>query len=464
MRVPINITGQTHKSRSTPLSAQVTQNFYAELVDNPSAKASYVLMPFPGMKLLGGGDGKDRGTFFHKNTLYHVTGTTLYDVSPSGVHASLGTIPGSARCIFDGINDNIVIASQGRVFQWNGATVAEVADVDLESPNSVAHLNSQILYDGDGGRFASSDVGDASSIDALNYATAESNADDLVRVYTHDQYLYTLGDKTVETWWNSGVGKPPFDRVEGGTMEVGLGALHSVASNDIYMYFLGDDSHVYRVQGTQAQAVTSLAIHHEIAGYATVSDAIGFCFTMEGQSWYCLILAGQSRSFLFSEQTGWSDISSNGGRTYANSYAYAFRKHIVSDYRNGNLYEWDLNTFDDGGDPIIRVRDTGPLHGGLVGAPGLSVEMNSFELIMETGTGLLSGQGEEPKVSLQFSDDGGKSWSTEMWANVGKKGQFQREVRWNALGSFFERILRVKCSDPVFFSIHSAAAELEVGV
>lgn len=464
MLVPINITGQTYKSRSRPLSSQVTQNWYGEIPENQSVKSPYVLMPFPGMRAFGSAQGQDRGMHVHKGVLYKVTGQTLYNVSPSGVHDVLGTVPGSARCIFAGIGSNLVMTTQGKAYQYNGSTVEEITDIDLETPDSVAHLNNQVIYDGDGGRFASADVGDATSIDGLNYATAESNADDIVRVFSHNQYLYAMGTNTIETWWNSGVGKPPFDRVEQGIFEVGLEAIHSVSGNDSVFYFLADDSHVYRISGTQIQKVTSVAIHHEIASFATVSDATGFCFTMEGQNFYCLILPGQNRSFLYSEQTGWSTLSSGGGRTYANSYAYAFRKHLVADHRSGNIYEWDLDTFTDAGDPIIRVRDTGPIHGELVGAPGRSVEMDSFTLIMETGRGLLSGQGQDPIISLQMSDDGGKTWSTEMWAKAGKLGKFQQEVRWNALGSFYERILRVKCSDPVFFSIHSAAADLEPGI
>lgn len=465
MLVPINITGQTHKSRSRPLSSQVTQNWYAEAPDNPSAKSPYVLMPFPGMKDFGSASGMDRGMYVHKEVLYKVTGQTLYSVSPSGAHTTLGSVPGSGRCIFSGIGSNVVLTTQGKAYQYNGSTVAEITDNDLETPNSVAHLNNQAIYDGDGGRFCTSDVGDATAINALNYATAESDADDIVRVYTHNQLLYLMGDRTIETWWNSGVGTPPFDRVEGGIFQVGLEALHSVASNDRFMYFLGDDSHVYRIDGGSiSPPITSVGIHHEIAGYATVSDAIGFCFTMEGQNFYCLILPGQNRSFLFSEQTGWSELSSDGGRTFANSYAYCYRKHLVADRRSGSIYEWDLNTYSDAGEPIIRIRDTGPLTGEAIGVPGRRVEMNAFSLIMETGVGLLSGQGSSPTISLQVSDDGGKSWSTEMWVSVGKSGEFQQEVRWNALGSFYERTLRIKCSDPVFYCIHSASAELEAGV
>lgn len=462
--VPINITGPTFESRSRPLSAQVTQNLYAERVESDAAKSSYVLHAFPGMRFFGAATGKGRGMFEHRNALYKVTGTKLYRVSTSGNHAELGDIPGTARCIFAGLGEDVVVVTQGVPYLYNGSTVAAITDADLETPNSVAHLNNQIIYDGDGGRFVSSDVGDATSIGGLNYATAEASPDDILRVYVFDQRLYLMGEKTIETWWNSGSGSPPFDRIEGGIMQVGLAALHSAANTDRFLYFLGDDSHVYQVRGTDHRPVTDTATYHQIAQLGAVTGAIGFCFELEGQGFYCLTLPGEDRTFLFSEQTGWSTLSSDGGRTFANSYAYVYRRHLIEDYRGGSIYEWDVGTYDDAGVPQIRIRTTGPLHGGLLGAPGRKVEMNSFELIMETGMGLLAGQGQTPKVALQFSDDGGRTWSTEMWENVGQLGEYLTVVRWRALGSFYERVIRVKMSDPVFWSIHSAAAEIEIGI
>ncbi len=465
--IPINITGGSYKSRARSLSAQVTKNFYPELVDNPSAKSQFVLHSFPGLKLFGTEDGLDRGMFEHLGILYKVTATTLYSVDSLGAHTSLGTIAGSGHCIFDGIGSNVVIANgSGNVYQYNGSTVSEITDADLESPNAVTHLNNQIIYDGDGGRFATSDVGDATSINALNYATAESHADDLIRPYSFNQSLYLFGDKTIETWYNSGVGNPPFDRIEGGIIPIGLLAIYSVSNNDKFLYFLGDDNEVYAIQGANAQKVSDISLSRQIASFATASDAIGWCFSLEGQNFYALTFPSANKTFCYAEGAFWFELSSgiSDGRWRGNSYAYVFRKHLIADYENGNIYEMDLDTYDENGSVVERIRDTGPLHGGLLGAPGKRIEMDRFELIMERGVGLISGQGSDPVIMLQVSDDGGKTFSTEMWGKVGKSIETQIKIEWHALGSFEERIIRVKTSDPVFYSIHSAAADLRVGI
>jgi hypothetical protein len=393
--VPINITGQQYQSRSGQLSNQVTQNFYAELVEDPFGKAKYVLQPTPGLVYFGtGGLSSDRGTFEHLGVLYHVCGTVLYTVASDGTHTSRGTIAGAQneRVIFTAIGTNIVIVANAgaNIYQWNGSALSAITDGDLETPQSAAHLNNQVIYQGDNNRFCSSDVGDATSIGALNYAAAESFADSLVRVYVFNQRLYLFCGKTIEQWWNSGQGNPPLDRVEGGIMQVGLAAKHSVASNDHRMYWLGDDRQVYvLMEGAAQQPVSNIAMHGKLSAYATISDAIGFCFTFQGQEFYCLSFPAQDESWLLNETTGWSTISSGtaGGRSIVNSHAFVFGKHIVSDYRSGVLYEWSATTYTENFSPIVKIRDSAPLHGGLFGGPGLRVEQNDLRLIMEVGTG-----------------------------------------------------------------------------
>lgn len=467
MLVDLNISGGTYRHQSLPLSAQVTRNFWPQKQDYPGAKSTFVLQSFYGLELFGTvAGGVDRGMHEHLGIGYKVTGTTLYSVADDGTHTSLGTIPGTERCLFQGINTSLVLTTEGKAYVWDGINVTEISDVDLETPNSCAHLNNQIVFDGDGGRFVSSTVGDPTDIPALNYATAESDADDLIRVYTYDQQLLLLGDKTTELWYNSGVGAPPFDRIEGGIIQVGLQALHSVASTRNAVYFLGNDNVVYAMKGASVGAVSPLPLTQTIAAYTTNDDAIGFTANLDGNWFYVLTFPSANKTWVYLEGGDWFEWSygSGGGRSLANSYMYVHGKHLVGDYLSGNIYELKRDVYSDNGEEIIRTRDTAPLHGGMLGAPGRTITMNRFELLMETGVGLLSGQGEDPVVMLSFSDDGGRTFSTEQWGSIGRSGEFMYKVEWFALGSFESRIMRVRISDPVAVSIHSAAAEIEVGI
>jgi len=462
MLVPINITGGTYKHKSLPLSAQVTRNFWPQKQQEGGTRSEYVLESFPGLTLLQTvSGGVDRGMVVHNGTFYRVVGSTLYSVSSAMVHTSLGTIAGSARCIFAGIGTGIVIVSAGTVYYWNGVTLATVSDIDLESPNAAAHLNNQIIYDGTDARFCVSDVGDPTAINGLNYAAAEAEADTLIRPYSFEQVIYMMCARHIERWWNSGTGNPPFDRIEQSVIPVGLAALHSVANNDNFMYFLGDDNQVYAIKGAQAQVVSPQPLNREIANYDIVEDAIGWCMNIQGQQFYVLTFPDAQKTWLYPEGGEWFEWSSGEIRSRANSYVYFNRKHIVADYANGNLYELDEAAYSDNGTEIIRVRHSAPLHGGDIGAAGKPVEMTRFELIMETGVGLVSGQGDEPEVMLRFSDDGGRTFGTEMRGTVGQLGQFLWKVEWFALGRFDSRILAISTSDPVHICIYSAVAEVE---
>lgn len=465
MLVPINLTGGTYRHRSLPVSAQTTRNFWPQKQDVESAKSPYILAGFPGLKLFGtSAAGPDRGMLEHKGQLYKVSGTSLYQVTSGGTHTLLGAIAGSSRCSMQGMGDNVVVVGSGRVYVWDGATLTEATDPDLETPNFCAHLNNQMIYDGDGGRWCVSDVGDPATINALNYATAEASADDLLRPYVFDNTLYLFGEKSIEQWFNSGEGHPPFERIQGMTHDVGLGAAHSVANDESGVYFLGHDSQAYAVSGKALKAISSSAMTSVFSSYSRISDAIGWTARLDGHPMYFLTFPSADKTWAYAIGGDWFEWSygSSGGRALANSCAFAFRKNLVADWRNGNIYELDPETFTDNGDAIVRVRDTAPIHGGLVDRPGRSLEMNRFELIMETGVGLTSGQGEEPRVMLSVSDDGGRSFSTEMWGTAGRKGAFQWKVEWFALGRFEERVVRIRMSDPVRCVICHAAADVEV--
>lgn len=466
--VEINITGGSYKHKSLPLSAQRTVNFWPQKQPDPKAKSPYILESFHGKRLFGTVvGGVDRGSFEHQGVAYKVTGENLYSVSSAGVHTSLGSLPGTSRCIFTPIGVNVVIVSAGTAYQWNGSSLTEITDPDLESPDAATTLNNQVIYDGDGGRFGVSDAGDATTINALNYAAAESDADDLVRPLAFNQLLLLMGQKTIEPWWNSGQGNPPLDRIEGAIINTGLGALHSPGIDDDYVYFLNDQHEVCSLRGSASAVVTVIstpAMSREFKTYASVDDAIGWCMKIDSQWFYMLTFPTADKTWCLPIGGEWFELVSGvSGRDIANSYMYCFRKHLVADYRNGNIYELADDVYDEDGEEIIRLRDSAPLHGGLFGAPGKSIEMDRFELIMETGVGLLEGegQGEDPVVMLSFSDDGGKSFSTEMQGRIGKLGEYIK-IEWFSLGRFESRVIRVRTSDPVHYSIHSAAADLEV--
>jgi Neuraminidase (sialidase) len=79
---------------------------------------------------------------------------------------------------------------------------------------------------------------------------------------------------------------------------------------------------------------------------------------------------------------------------------------------------------------------------------------------MEAGAGLTSGQGSDPQIMLDWSDDGGRTWSNELWRSAGKIGEYRHRAIWNRLGRFRRRTLRIRKSDPVKASFLTAFADI----
>lgn len=468
MTVPLNIAGPSYQDRSRPLSSQETRNFYHEFVE--PGKDQYVIKSFPGQKLFGtaGTSGADRGQHQMLEVAYRVIGNTLYEVSSLGVHTSRGTIPGADRCIFADDGVNMYIVANGFVSKYSNSTLAvtTVTDTSIVGALSVAFINNQFAY-----TFplltVFSDVGDGASASSLNAVGAESNPDDLVRDYAFDQILYRFGKRSGENWYNSGVGTPPFDRIEGQIINIGLGAIHSVANTPDFIYWLGSDNQIYKARGGQEQVITPAAISAAIQGYPGTGDAYADVFTIDNKKMYVITFPAANRTWCLNEElglNGWFELSEGivDGPYNSGSILEAYNKILVGDSDNSQLYELDFDTYDQAGTPWRRRRVLGSINGDTLGQKGKRVQMSRFELIMEMGTGLITGQGDDPLIMIEVSYDGGKSWDTGTWMRVGRLGETNIRAEWFSMKSFYDMIIRITTSDPVAYNIYSGAIDLKL--
>ncbi len=61
---------------------------------------------------------------------------------------------------------------------------------------------------------------------------------------------------------------------------------------------------------------------------------------------------------------------------------------------------------------------------------------------------------------MQFSDDGGHTWSNELWTGMGKEGEYKNRAIWRKLGQARTRVYRIMISDPVKRIIIGAELDL----
>jgi hypothetical protein len=413
-----------------------------------------------------------RGLFVNKGVLYRVLDTNLYSVDQNGVHTELGQVAGSGRCIFDAIDSILTVVANRAAYSYNAAAtnpvVAQITDPNMGTPIGCTSINSQMLYDQNGGTsqiFEVSNVGDPTTINGLNFASAESDSSPLVRPYAYKQVANMFKTESNELWWNSGQGNPPFDRIQGGIINVGLGAPYSIAQTPDFLFYFGNDNQVHTLTGGTGAVDTPIstpAMAKLFQKYTTTSDAIGWAMELEGQWFYVITFPTQNISWCYPVGGEWFQWGSGlTGRIQGNDFADCYGLKIVDDYQSGNLYLLDAETYTDNGNPIIRQRDSGPIYGELLKAPGKEFEINYIEIIMETGVGLVTGQGSVPKLGIQMSRDGGKTFGTERLINIGVAGQ-ETTVKTGSFGRFKNCVIRLNSSDPVYTAIYSANAYIDV--
>ena len=468
--IPVQITGASYQSRSRPLSSQLTQNWYQQLSDQQ--KEQYVLLPFPGLLLLGNAPGKDRGQHRMAEIDYQVKGTSLYSIDKLGVHTLKGEIPGVDIAIMADDGINMFIVSDLKVWQFSTDTnaITQVTDVNITGAKSVDFFNNQFIYTFD--KFSTiSNVGDGASASGLNIIGEETLPDDLVRDFVFEEIIYRMGVRSIVGWWNNPSLTPPIDRLSGRVFNVGLAAINSVAETDQAFYWLGDDFAIYRASGGSEERISTDAISNTISKYPDVSDAIANTFTLEGQNFYQITFPAGNRTFVMNESlgvNGWFELSSGINNPFettkyqGQSIISVYGQNMVADADNGNVYKLDLDTYTNNSDPIQRVRVTQSVNGSLVGAKGKRIQMSAVKFIMETGVGLISGQGEDPKIMIEYSDDGGNSFSAGSWAQIGRLGDNTLQVEWFDLGSFYDRIFRISITDAVSCSIYAATIDLRL--
>ncbi len=89
---------------------------------------------------------------------------------------------------------------------------------------------------------------------------------------------------------------------------------------------------------------------------------------------------------------------------------------------------------------------------------------HSLQLDMQTGIGLDgTGQGTNPLVSLQWSDDGGHTWTSEHLKSAGKIGEYLWRVIWRRLGWTRGRVYRMRMTDPCKRVFLSGELEISAG-
>ena len=447
MRLPFAINCYRH--RSLPVSAQRVINWYAE-AQPADAKARVVLLPTPGLTVFATlPQGPVRGLHVMGDVLYAVGGGALYRVTSGAAVTFVGNIDGTgAVSIADNGTQLIVVEPVSRkAWVATETSFQQITDAAFELPVGVDVLDGYAAFvKADSTEFFLSAINDALTYDALDFASAEGSPDNIVAIKRVGRELWLFGENTTEIWSNVGAADFPFLRVSGAFVERGCAAAFSVATGGGTVFWLGDDKVIYAADGFKPKRISTHAIEQAIAGYSRVDDARGWYYEQEGHQFFVLVFPDAGETWVYDLTTGgWHERESEGYDTWRCACGVAFATGIIGgDVRDGRLYRVDTVLYDDAGEEVRRSVTGTTMH-----AEQRMLRFSGLEAEMESGTGLAYGQGVEPYVWLQKSDDGGRTFGNERWATLGRQGVYRTRVRWNRLGAARNRVFRISMSDPV---------------
>lgn len=310
------------------------------------------------------------------------------------------------------------------------------------------------------------------AFDPLDIVSKQGGADPVSAVAANRGELWILGTQTSEVWVNTGAADFAFQRVQGGVMQQGCAAKHSVAQLDTSLFWLAKDKKgqgiVVQAQGYQAIRVSTHSIEAEIQRYSVISDAIGFCFQQNGHAFYMLTFPTADKTWLMEVATkqwsefNWTDPNGTLRRHRANCCCFGYAVNIVGDWQNGTLYALDPNVFTDNGQPIKRIRTFPHLI-----KDGKRVIFNRFVADVQVGTlentlpqsvgsNPVVASTDEPMLSLRWSDDRGVSYGEAIQQGMGAAGEYLTQVTFNRLGMARDRVFEISWSAPMNTSLLGA--------
>lgn len=390
-----------------------------------------------------------RGASRVGTTLVVLSGTTVYSVSATGATTSLGTIPGvGITPTAEGVNECVFLADGvGYVVT---TTVTEITDNDFQDATQVVWIDGYFFFLGTDRVFVSG-FNDPLTYNALAYDSLTWATEQPIAIAANKRDLIHFMPKAMAIGYNASTTPYPFRLASDGFIDLGCGATRSPASLDNTLFWFASDRTVRALRGTTPVRVSTEPLEQLFARMTTVTDAFGLAISQDGSFSYILTFPSEGRTFEYNVATElWNERASYGQNFWqAEGHIEAYGKHFV--WADDLLGYLDPLTYAEFGDPQVVELTSENLNDGVNW-----VHFDRIELDIDMGNGLIAGQGSDPMVVLEYSDDGGKTWSASYQRSVGKIGEFKKRAIFTRHGRSRSRVYRLRYSEPTPFAFLGA--------
>lgn len=403
-------------------------------VVDPNGVSNGYLRPADGIVSYGTGPGVCRGSILWDGTVYMVMGSKLVSVSDAGVVTTLADVgtDGNPVTLDYGL-ERLAIWSNLKLFYWDG-TLFEVTDVDLGAVFDGLWINGYFVST-DGDKMYSTDIGDPTSINPDNFASAVVDPDPLKKLLKVRNEINAVGRYSIEVFRDVAKDDFPFQRINGAHVTKGATGTRAACVYMEAVAFVGsgrrEQPGVYIASNANANKISTREIDEILETYTDAQLADIIVETRNDRSSDLLYVHLPDRTLIYdyvaSQQVGkevWATLTDGvaGYSKYrARFMVYAYGKWIIGDTNTGGIgyltgtigSRWGDVTRWEFGTQIIYNEGRGAI-------------FQELELVALTGR---VEQGKNPVISTSYSKDG-LTWSQDRNINVGGIGERMKRLLW----------------------------------
>lgn len=459
----IPIVGGSYMLDVRQADVQRTVNMFPVVNESGTPKQTKYLKQIPGLRLFGTMAGQIRALKNIDGTLYGVAGSKFVEITSAGTSVDRGTLASSTGrvSIAVGVTQVVIVdGPNGYISDRSTSAFTQISDPAFYGSATVQFIDNYFTFVRPGTQQYYWALADASSFDALNFASAEGSPDNIVEQIVDHRQLILLGSDSTEIYEIGSDPNLPFQRI-GAAIETGCAAPGTACKIDNAIVWLGQDERgagiIWRLNGYTPTRISTNWVEEKIRkamrDAGEVSGAAAYSYQQDGHSFYCINVPGIDTTLAVDVATGvWHDRAELVNGVYAQHratcHAFCYGKHLVGS-ADGRIYELDPTISNNAGDVLVRDRivpDSGTAPGGLV-------RHGNVEIGCTVGEGLPNGQ--KAQIMMRRTNDGKPPTAANSWAyaSLGNVGETEARVIFPRTGMARDRVWQFRVTDDAAFSL-----------
>ena len=399
-----------------------------------------------------------------------MTGTTLWAIDANDAITVLATLPAEGACYMvrnrrsPTTQVGLVLAANNTYYTIENTTETLNTDPDLAgTPTSIAVKDGYFIIPTNFNRYFITGEDDATTIAAVDVGTAQRSPDEIKRVISTETEIALFGANSIEWHQNNPNDTTSFPFVPVATIDIGLLSSMAAVKLDREIIWLASDGTIRRMVGYGGEIISTPAVQRAIGSVEDPEDIYAFAWHSRELGHSFVAFSCEQWTWVYDLREGsWHERKSEGLDYWRVSAVVEWQGRVLAgDYSSGEVYVMSPDYHDEGGARLDMTVQTAPSD-----AFPFPVQVHGLALDMVPGTGIISATRPEdvtPEVMVSYSDDGGRTYSTERTASIGQAGQTNARAKFLRLGMIRRngRSWRFRVSASVARGIQGASIDVE---